>query len=108
MEKELGENVELRWMGAGADQARLTGFSIVEGTQGREVTYSDGSRGEGHTAAATIGEHFYLGRYATVADAELLGMAMAWKLSTTVGLDSTAAIDIANKLLKIVDRGNDL
>lgn len=40
------------------------------------VVYSDGSRIDGAAAGATTAEAKYLGRYATVMDAEMLGIAL--------------------------------
>ena len=42
--------------------------------------YTDGSRVDNKTAAATITRGQHLGRYVTVMDAELLGVAMGWEL----------------------------
>ena len=50
------------------------------------------------TAAATITVSKYLGRFATVMDAELLGVAMAWRLSETAITDSQAAIGCTQNL----------
>ena len=79
-----------------------------------EGVYTDGSRVEGKTGAATIAVFFffflhihclyaalreatitraeYLGRYATVMDAELLAVAMGWEIGDTVITGSQAAI----------------
>ena len=54
--------------------------------------YTDGSRIEGQTAAATITQAIFLGRYATVMDAELLAVAMGWEIGDTVITDSQSAI----------------
>ena len=57
------------------------------------MTYSDGSRLEGHTVAATISQSEYLRKFATVMDAEMLGIALAWKHHKTVAADSQGAIE---------------
>ena len=44
------------------------------------------------TAVATITNATFLGRYATVMDAEMLAIAMGWELGKTVITDSQAAI----------------
>ena len=54
--------------------------------------YTDGSRIDGQIAAATITKAIFLGRYATVMDAEMLAIAMGWELGNKVITDSQAAI----------------
>ena len=54
--------------------------------------FTDGSRPDGQTAAATITKATFLGRYATVTDAEMLAIAKGWTLGDTVITDSQAAI----------------
>ena len=53
------------------------------------MQYANGSRMDGHTVAATATEWRYLGRFATVMDAELLGVVMGWRHTAT---DSQAAM----------------
>ena len=54
--------------------------------------YTDGSRIDDKTAAATITMGEFLGRYATVMDADLLGVAMGWEIGDLGITDSQAAI----------------
>lgn len=55
--------------------------------------YSDGSRIEEVVAAATRTHSVYLGRYGTVMDAEMLGIALAWESGKKmVALDSQGTI----------------
>ena len=68
-------------------------------------TYTDGSRIEGRTAAATITRAEYLGRYAIVMDAEILAIAMGWELGDTVITDSQAAIGRIRNLQSERPRG---
>ena len=57
------------------------------------VEYSDGSRIDGAAAGATTTEAEYLGRYATVMDAEMLGIALSLEAHNfTVALDSQGAM----------------
>ena len=68
---------------------------ILESAEAAEGgVYTDGSRIERRTAAATITKAEYLGRYATVMDAEMLAIAMGWELGHTVITDSQAAIGV--------------
>jgi len=54
---------------------------------------TDGSRREGRAAGATRSNGRYLGEWATVADAEEMGVLMAWEDgNTTVALDSQGVI----------------
>jgi len=54
--------------------------------------WTDGSRMEGRAAAATRTRAEYLGMMATVADAEELGVSMAWEDHDVVALDSKGVI----------------
>ena len=65
---------------------------VVQGGERRDPKYTDGSRYNGRTAAATMTEFQYLGEYATVMDAEMLAISMGWRLGRTVATDSQAAI----------------
>ena len=66
---------------------RISNWQVLqEGSETpRDVTYSDGSR-------ATISGSKILGRFATVMDAEMLGVAMAWRFSEATTRGSQAAI----------------
>ena len=55
---------------------RVKNGTVTE--DGEDVEYSDGSRRDGVTAAATTKDTWYLGEFATIMDAEMLGVAMAW------------------------------
>ena len=46
--------------------------------------YTDGSRTESRTAAATTTRAEYRGRYTTVIDTEMIAVAMHWELGDTV------------------------
>ena len=91
----LEPDVQLRWM-VGVDiLIEMTAESTLKGHRVEE--YSDGSRAAGAhgdmvTAAATRTEGMFLGRYATVMDAEEAGMMMAWKTADCVALDRKGCI----------------
>ena len=55
-------------------------------------TFSDGSSINGHTAAIIIKEKFYFGPTAKVMDAEMLGLAMAWRHHNQVAMESQGTI----------------
>ena len=86
--KLMDEGVDLVWMGG--ETKHRTGVTVNEECEGGE--FSDGSRTDGHTAAATTKKGLYLGQVATVIDAEMLGVAMRWENSKKVATDSQAAI----------------
>ena len=85
----LEEDTILRW-------PRRTKDKIQQLEVLAEVTESgvdtDGSRIDGQAGAATITKATFLGRYATVMDAEVLAIAMGWELGDKVITDSQAAI----------------
>jgi len=54
--------------------------------------WTDGSRMEGRAAAATRTRAAYLGTMATVADAESMGISIAWEDNDVVALDSKGVI----------------
>ena len=82
-------NTVFRWPVGTRD--RLQHLEVVENTPERGV-YTDGSRLDGRTAAATITSPTFVGRYATVMDAEMLAIAMGWQLGSAVSTDSQAVI----------------
>ena len=87
-EKILRNNlkwVEFRWM-----EGRIKNVIIGESAEG--AAFSDGSRQEGHTAAATTRDARYLGTMATVMDAEMLGIAIGWSNFTNAATDSKGGI----------------
>ena len=68
-------------------QRRITYVNVVQDTE--SVTFSDGSRLNGHTAAAAIG---YVGQTETVMDTEMLGITMAWRYNQKAATDPPGAI----------------
>ena len=62
--------------------------------------YSDGSRAVGSlvTAAATRSESLLFGQYATVMDAEEVGVMLVWKGADSAALDSQGAITRISQL----------
>jgi len=85
----MEEDAELRWMKGvkGEREMRIEELDIS-----RVEEWSDGSRMEGRAAAATRTKGEYLGMTATVADAEELGVSMAWEENDIVALDSKGVI----------------
>jgi len=85
------EDTELRWMeGVGRRGAREV--RVMELEEERVEEWTDGSRMDGRTAAATRTKAAYLGTMATVADAEELGVSLAWEECDVVALDSWGVI----------------
>ena len=62
---------------------------MIANNKGRQT---NGSRTQGRTAAATITDFWYLGKYVTVMDAAVPAIAMGWKQGDTVVTNSQAAI----------------
>ena len=85
----IEENTVFKW--ATETKERIQELEVLEGATVDGV-YTGGSRLDGQTTAATIMEATFLGRYATVMDAEMLAIAMGWRLGNTVCTDSEAAI----------------
>jgi len=56
------------------------------------TTHRRGSRIDGRAAEATGGEGLYLGEWATVTDAEEVGVMLAWEGNSVVALDSQGVI----------------
>lgn len=54
--------------------------------------WTDGSKMEGRAAGAPRERGYYLGEWATVADAEEIGVLMTWENSDMVALDSQGVI----------------
>jgi len=71
------EDAELRWM-EGAPKGRRR-VQVAELEEGKVEEWTDGSRMDGRAAAATTRTAEYLGEMATVADAEELGVSIAWE-----------------------------
>jgi len=84
------EDAELRWMG-GVIKGRRE-VQVVELEEGKVEEWTDGSRIEDRAAAATTRRAEYLGEMATVADAEELGVPIAWEEHDVVALDSKGVI----------------
>ena len=99
LEAYLEENTTLRW--PEGSKEKIGQLEVLEQytedgeggeVQRRKKVFTDGSRLDGQTAAATITNATFLGRYATVMDAEMLAIAMGWELGDTVITDSQASI----------------
>ena len=91
LREHLEEEFMLRWVEGKGE--KIQELEILESAEVAVAgTFTDGSRLEGRAAAATITRAEYLGRYATVMDAEMLAIAMGWELGDTVITDSQAAI----------------
>jgi len=71
---------------------------VAELDEGRVQEWTDGSRMEDRAAAATRERAIYLGTLATIADAEELGVSMAWEEHAIVALDSMGVIQRIQKL----------
>ena len=87
----LGEEVTLRWMGKGTTRGGIE-VEIKELNEDEVEEWTDGSRVEGRAAGATRERGQYLGEWATVADAEELGVLLAWERKDVVALDSYGVI----------------
>jgi len=60
--------------------------------KGRVEEWSDGSRADGRATGATWQKGLYLGEWATVVDAEEVGVLLGWESSNIVALDSQGVI----------------
>jgi len=67
-------------------------LKVIDLDEGQVEEWSDGSRIDGRAAAATRTRGEYLGMMATVADAEELGVSLAWEEHDVVALDSKGVI----------------
>jgi len=111
LEEELGEEARLIWM-EGVKPGKTTRAAEaredLEGSlaRGELVGYTDGSRMEGVAAGASAEGGIFLGSYATVMDAEMIGIAGAWEEGyTVVATDSQAAVKRCVKLTAGIQRG---
>ena len=92
----IDPEIQLRWMGGSSIPETL--IEETEFCKEKDQSYSDGSRAEGAngdmvTAAATQTRDLYLGRYATVMDAEEAGVMMSWEDGKDhTALDSKGAL----------------
>ena len=96
LKETLGDDTEYRWMGGWKqDEVQI---EIKELAETEVEEWSDGSRREGNAAGATRSRGKYIGGWATVADAEEMGVLIAWEDGNkTVALDSQGVITrIAN------------
>jgi len=84
------EDAQLRWMNGTKGRGRE--IRVEELDIRRVEEWTDGSRMEGRAAAATRTKGEYLGTMATVADAEELGVSIAWEENEVVALDSKGVI----------------
>jgi len=108
LEEELGEEVDLRWMEGVTPGERQKQVKILEKTTERgelepelgRIGYTDGSRMKGAAAGASAEGGLFLGTYATVMDAEMVGIAGAWEEGyEIVAVDSQAAIRRCENLM---------
>jgi len=108
LREELGDEVILRFMTGdeGGSLLEPGKVELKEFNPGKgEVGYTDGSRMEGMAAAATAEGGLWLGDLATVADAEMVGIAGAWEEGyQTVASDSQTAITRCMNLASGVTR----
>jgi len=94
----LEEDTVLRWLEGNTNGRREVKAEELDGERVQEWT--DGSYMEGRAAAATRSRATYLGTMATIADAEELGVSMAWEEHDVVALDSMGVIQ---RILKLRD-----
>jgi len=76
----LGDEVKLRWMEGVRNERCEARVEQLE--EGLVEEWSDGSRANRRAAGATRQKGLYLGKWATVADAEEVGVLLAWKTAT--------------------------
>jgi len=93
----LGEDTEFQWMGD--TRSAGTGVEVQDLVEQEVEEWTDGSRMDGRAAGATTTESLYLGEWATVADAEEMGVLLAWDKCDVVGLDSQGVIRRISNLL---------
>jgi len=92
----LGEDVKLQWMRE--TKTASTGVEIRELVEHEVEEWTDGSRVDGIAAGATRTDGVYLGEWATVADAEEVGVLRAWEYTDVVALDSQGVIQRIHNL----------
>jgi len=90
LREALEEDTELRWMQGTSKES--IGIEVRELAEQEVEEWSDGSRIDGRAAGATRREGWYLGEWATVADAEEIGVLLAWEDNDVVALDSQGVI----------------
>jgi len=91
LKKWVEEDAELQWMRQKTTGHR--GVRVTELVEEQVEDWTDGSRFDGRAAAATATAAMYLGTMATVADAEELGVSLAWEKQDVVALDSKGMIE---------------
>jgi len=94
--REWVEDAELRWM-SGCPRERTVGIEELE--EDRVEEWTDRSGVDGRATGAARTEVQYLGSMATIADAEALGVAMAWETCDVVALDSLRVIQRMHNLV---------
>jgi len=88
----LDEDTEMRWMGGRNPEGKAR-VEVRELVVEEVDEWTDGSRMEGRAAGATRDKGLYLGEWATVADAEEVGVMLAWEEGKeVVALDSRGVI----------------
>ena len=97
--REVAEPILREWIEGDAELRWMKGVKGERGVRVEELRdinrveeWTDGSRMDGRAAAATRTKGEYLGMMATVADAEELGVLMAWEENDIVALDSKGVI----------------
>ena len=94
-----GYNVQFKWMEQQLSMVERKPFTVQDLEIERVQEYSDGSRLEEAAAAATTKRAEYLGRHATVTDAEMLGVLIALEDGAScIALDSQGAIQRLEQL----------
>jgi len=93
----IEEDAELRWM-EGVNGEREV--KVVQLEEERVAEWTDGSRMEGRATAATRKKAEYLGTMATIADAEALGVSLAWEQHGVVALDSKGVMQRIQRLMQ--------
>ena len=96
LREAIEHDTELRWR-QGGSKADVK-IKICELREHEVEEWSDGCRMDGKAAAATEKRGMYLGEWATVADAEELGVLLAWEESDVVALDSQGVIQRIDSL----------
>ena len=100
-----GYGVEFRWLEEDLPWKSRHEFRVTEYCEEEEKEYSDSSRLEQAAAAARTKEAEYLGQYAIVTDAEILGVKIALTAGhRVIALDSQVAISRMQQLFTELPR----
>jgi len=91
LQEVLGENVEMRWMQGNIPRGGIK-LQVKELAEEEVEEWTHGSRMEGKAAGATREKGLYLGEWATVADADEVGVLLGWEDKNVVALDSQGVI----------------